>query len=242
MKRVSCLAVIGLVLTAVGGCSRGGDDVHVVDLNRVLDIFVTVLEKQVPGGDAAKVEVKKPAEKDADAKKDGKAAPPANNVVEVKDDKAKTDAFLAEFTKELNAANLITAPIGTTIAPSGAIEGFVDMNSDMTMSGAGEEKLFTIEIDQERQRVIASDANNEYHRDHHYRYRPGGGFFMGYMLGNMFNRQNSFYSGSNAASKPQFGSRQMSPQNYHSSAVSKAKAARASVRAKGGSGGFRFGK
>ena len=66
---------------------------------------------------------------------------------------------------------MIKSTIGCQMTAEGAIEGFADANANMAMEG-GEERLFLVEIDAERSRLIASDTHNN-NRDHHYRFRPG---------------------------------------------------------------------
>jgi len=236
MRATFLICAVGVAIVFLNGCSAGQNaPVHVVDLNKVLDILDKVLQEPLPGDAAGKNEQDKAAAPENEAADE-------NQIAEVKDDKAMTDAFLNQFADQLNAAKLISAPIGVRFQPAGSIEGFVDNNKDMKMSGTGETHLFEVQIDQERKRLIASDKNGNHHRDRPYRYRPSG-FFMGYMLGNMFTRQNSYYSG--ARTKPKFGSMKMSSKSYHSSAVSQARAKSSrssSPRSKGGSRGFSFGK
>jgi len=54
----------------------------------------------------------------------------------------------------------------------------------------GEKVIFKIHIDKQRDRVIASDPNHGYHRDHSLSTGLGG-LMMGYMIGRMLNRQSS---------------------------------------------------
>ena len=209
---LSCVAVV-----LVAGCSSNVN-VDVVDLNKVLDTFESTLA-ELDGGDETG---------SADA-----LAQPAE------EDKEKEKEFLTAFAKNLNAAKVVKRTVGVEFNESGSIIGFADGDKNNTKSTT-EQQLFTLDIDAERNRVVASDTGGHY-RDHHY--RPRFGFFSGYMLGSMLRRNTSYYSGARASAKPDFSKKTMSPKNYHSSAVSKAKTtARSSSRSRSGSRGFSFGK
>ena len=220
LKQICYLVALALLLPMAVGCG-GGDDVEVVDLNRVLDVLAQVLEEPLPLVQPATEPAAKEIQPIAEA------------------DPAKEGEFLKRFAKALNDAKLVKSPIGVSMLADGSIEGFTDANTNMTKD-TGEEHLFKVQIDAENSRLIASDENGGYHRDRQYTYRPCG-FFMGYMLGSMMGRQNNYYA-SAGQPKPNFRNMKMSDRNYHSSAVSAAKARSASVRSKGGSRGFSFGK
>jgi len=216
------LLFIGVLCTI--GCNVG-TQVEVVDLNKALDALTTVLDEtdSQNGGETS-------------AAGDGIAAVAAHE-----EDAAKQKEFLTRYAAKLNAMNLTQSPIGVTMNSDGSIEGFTDANKNM-VKDASDKKLFTVQIDAEQNRLIASDTNN-YHRDHAYRPRMGG-LFTGYMLGSMLGRQNSFYS---SQPRPKFDSMKMSPKNYHSSAVSAARSkarttSSRSARSRSGSRGFSFGK
>ena len=236
-----------VMLALVTGCSSS-PDVQVVDLNKVLDVFSATL---------AELDGEKPAEANAEGGGDVKAqvakaqaadgqAVAAQDVVAVEvvdeEDKEKTDLFVELFRTKLNAAKLVSTPIGVKIEESGIINGFADADKNNVM-GVGEKSLFKIEIDEERNRVVASDGGGHY-RDHHY--RRSHGFFTGYMFGRMLSRNRGYYTGARASAKPNYGKTSMSPKTYHASAVSKAKAtaraSRSSSRSKAGSRGMSFGK
>jgi hypothetical protein len=232
----SLLAVTGLLT----GCAQT-EPVEVIDLNRVLDILVQVLDDSA-GGAAEQTQLT--ATNETDGAETGAEA----EVVPVPEDPTKTKAFLNRYASALNAANLIQSPIGVHIKDDGSIEGFVDSNQNMVREADDEPHLFRVQIDAEGSRLIASDESGpeHFHRDRQYRFRPGG-FFMGYMLGSMLNRQNSYHQ--SAGTRPGFRNMQMSPQNYHSNAVAKAQtrargrtSSPSSARTRSGSGGFRFGK
>jgi hypothetical protein len=228
MKQLKILLCLGL-LTTFCGCQS--TVVDVVDLNKVLDEFQATLT-ELDGKQAAA------------AKADGGDAEAEEQevvgieVVDQEDD-AKKEEFLSLFRTKLNAAKLISKPIGVTLHESGTINGFADIDKD-NVQDAGEKELFKIEIDDERGRVIASDGGGHY-RDH--RYRPSG-FFTGYLLGSMLGRNRSYYSGARSSMKPNHSTTKMSPKTYHKTAVSKARSAAksTSTRTRSGSKGFSFGK
>ena len=211
-----------LLMVATVGC--GSTNVEVVDLNKVLDVFGDTLTEL-----------------------DGKHSDKGEAEVEVVDEASEKAEFQKEFvdlyTTNLNKAKLVSGSIGVVMAPSGDIEGFKDKNSDMKKD-AGEKKLFSIQIDEENSRVVATD--DTYYRDHSYNRRSG--FFTGYLIGSMMGRNRSYYSGSRMGSKPNFTGKTMSPKNYHQGAVSKAKSrAKAksrssSSRSRSGSRSSGFGK
>ena len=222
-----CLVLMALV----GGCST--ITVDVVDLNRVLDLFAETLTE---------LDGEKPANVNAEGGGDAGEQAVVGIEVVAEEDKDKTESFIKLFRTKLNAANLVSTTIGVKIEESGVITGFADADNNNVMSG-GEKSIFRIEIDEERERVVASDGDGHY-RDH--RYRRRGGIFTGYLLGRMLSRNRGYYTGARSAAKPKYGKTTMSPKSYHSSAVSKArasaKASASAARARSGSRGMSFGK
>lgn len=234
MKRVMIAAVTCSLALSLNGCGSSEPSVSVVDLDKVLDIFEKVLKEKAPA--AAKRPVVGNNQNGADAKPG--AANDLKPLERNKENAQLTAAFLKRLTTELNKAKLIEDPIGVMMLPSGAIEGFIDQNKDGRKVGASEKKLFRVEIDYERSRLVATDDTGQgdqtYRRDRRYHYRPGG-FFMGYMLGSMWGRQNSYYSGARASSRPRYGSMKMNQRGYHSKAVASARTrAKASGRSYNG--------
>ena len=217
--RYANFVIVSILLAFVAGC--GDINVEVVDLNKVLDIFdktLTELDKKEGGDEQDVKEVKKAEEKPE-----------------------KRKEFLDLYAKNLNEAKLIKSKIGVQMEDSGDVVGFKDGNGNGTKD-AIEKKLFTVMIDSEGGRLIAKDEAN-HHRDRSY--RPRGGFFTGYLIGSMMGRNRSYYTGPRAAMKPNYKNMQMSPKDYHASAVSKAKSkarASSSARSRSGSRGMSFGK
>ena len=233
---------LSAVLVLALGCSSKSAKEEVVDLDKVLAIFDEVANESRDGEANAEAEsATDPVESETVTEEEPELA---------EDDPAAVTEFLVAFQEKLNAANLIESTITVTISDEGKIIGFKDVNADHNFSTA-ETQYFTIEIDQESERMIATQTINDgttYHRDHRYSGRShfgGGGFFWGYMIGSMGRRQNHYY-GSGMGTRPNYSSMNMSQRGYHSSAVSRSRShtsrTRSSSRGRGGSGGFRGGK
>ena len=208
MGRKKLALLVPALLVGLAGCGTGSDKAVVIDLDKVLDIFVGAVK--------------------TDMVADSGQQPP-----DVKShDQARVGKVLKTFETKLNSAKLIEYPIKVGQLSSGAIEGNADVSGTT-------KKVFTIEIDAENNRVIASQTIEG---DTYRRPRPFMGFFGGYLLGSMMFRQNSFYTGSRIW--PNYGSMQMNQRGYTSGAMSKAQT-KINARTRSGSrsgGGFRFGK
>lgn len=258
MKGILIVVVGGFVVfLLMRGCS-GGPSAEVVPLNQVLDVFKRTLETPVADGGASGKEgdaaasaaaaATSPPPKDSPAGSAGARVTSPGGAMVVDEvgaaaaSRAGTEKFLGLFAANLNKAKVLSKPLGVRLEPSGAIVGFTDADKDMTKE-AGDDDVFKIEIDPQGGRVIATDLRHGYRRDDSYSgihggYYAGGGFFTGYMLGSMMNRQNSYYAQPGHV-RPNYRAMSMSPSNYHASAVSRA---RSSARARGGSGSFGWGK
>ncbi|MCE3019238.1 MAG: hypothetical protein ACK56W_21460 [Pirellula sp.] len=229
-------AKLSLLLSAaiVVGCDAGGS-VDVIDLNKVLDALAVVLDESASPNSAPATVSVAGTDGQPDAGANLAAIPPNQQ------DLAKEAAFLQKYADKLNEVKAMSSPVGVAFAAGGEIIGFQDPNGN-NVQDTGETKEFTVTIDVENSRLVASD-NNGHHRP--YGFRPGG-MMMGYLLGSMMGRQNSFYSGAAAAARPSFSGTQMSSPDYHKSAVSSARsrasAAPSAARARTGSKGFSFGK
>ncbi|MDM8541790.1 hypothetical protein QUF75_07325 [Desulfococcaceae bacterium HSG7] len=213
MKKLSLLFAGLLFVTLSIGC--GSDEVvEVIDLNRVLDVITATLD-----------ELKDTSVEGVENNTEGAA-----KTLPEKDLKL----FLEHFEKNLNAANLLSVPIGASMSKSGAITGFTDEDQNSIRDGS-DQLLFTIEMDEKGQRLIARDVQNNYYRDTHYSSGGGmGGFFTGYLIGSMLMGQRSM-----GYPPSRYSNMKMSSPNYHKSAVSKA---RSSARSSGGSRSFKSGK
>lgn len=236
MRRIATV-VSGLALL-LSGCG-GSKKVDVVDLNKVLDIFVRVMNEKDSTANTAQADGKPKVTNTSAKPKAAGGAKSSDSIQAVKEDKDKQQKILKRFADELNKAKLISKPIGVQFMANGSIEGFTDKNKNMKMERAqGDKRIFKIQLDQKGKRLIASDEHG-YHRDHRYRYRPSG-FFMGYMFGRMFSGHRSYYTGSRRP--PNYSQMRMSPKTYHRSAVSKVRSRTSGFRSRSGSGGFSFGK
>ena len=253
-------------LLTCAGC--GTQQVDVVDLNKVLDALVAVLDEGkntkgagLAGADQANVtassgiggvaDVSGVVNLAADVASEKPAGAEVTSDAEIaaiepeKQDPNKEKEFLTRFAAKLNEVQAMNSTVGVTMTPGGEIIGFKDFNAD-NVQDLGESKEFTVTIDPANSRLVASD-NNGYHRPHSYGFSPSG-MMMGYMLGSMMGRQGSYYSGPMSAAKPNFNSTSMSPSNYHKSAVSSvrsrssASSMSSGAKARTGSKGFSFGK
>lgn len=226
MRKVfGTICVVFCSLVSFTGCMN--DQVDVVDLNKVLEAVASVLEESDGGQSADMARINASAEVDSQEVIVA-AIDPASQ------DPEKEKAFLTKLAAKMNELKVMNSQVGVSMSAGGEIVGFLDPNGNNTQE-FGESTEFKITIDAENSRLIASD-NNGYHRP--YGFRPGG-FLLGYMLGSMLGRQNSFYGGA----APSVTKAPMSPQNYHKTAVSSARTARASsARMTTGSKGFSFGK
>ena len=214
MKNWLAITAALALMTISVGCGSSAN-VEVIDLNTVLDVMVQTMDQL--------------AETPVENATEGEN--PEDVVAVAESDNAEvTHTFLTTYAKNLNDAKVMSKPVGVSMRADGAIEGFTDADGDGAM-GTSDKQLFTVEIDQERSRLIATDTQNSYHRDHGFRISPGG-LFMGYMLGSMLHRQRA-----SGIAPSRFSNMKMSPSNYHSSAVSKARA-----RSSGGSRSFSSGK
>ncbi len=211
MLRLKIL-LAALSLVVVAGC--GGPRVDVIDLNKVLSVMTATLDKM--------------------KKEHG------NKTIDQNDPIAKQKfmkEFNTRFAKDLNAAKMISKPIGTRIEADGSVLGFTDTNKNMVRD-YGDRPIFKIEIDIARNRLIATDLQYGYRRDSHF--SGMSGLVTGMIIGSLLSRQRSF-----GITGSRFSNMRMSPRNYHSSAVSRAKSiarARARARSRSRSGSFSRGK
>lgn len=194
---------LSALLVVIAACS-GEPEVELIDLDKVLDVTMNTM-------DQVKTET---------------AAPIAGQPVDEATKQKQLDEFNTLFTQNLNNAKIYSQPLATEVKRDGSFEGFVDANQDLKQD-SGEKKLFTVEVDSERNRLIATDTQEGYRRDHGF---SMGGLATGLLIGHLLSRQSA------AGIQPsKFANAQMSPKGYHSSAVSSAKA-------RAGSGSFKSGK
>jgi hypothetical protein len=194
---------LSALLVVVAACSSE-PEVEVIDLDKVLDVTMNTMD-QVQARTVAPV-----------------AGQPVDEAAKQK----HLDEFNTQLTQNLNAAKIYSQPLATEVKRDGSFEGFVDTNQNLK-EDMGEAKLFIVEVDNERNRLIATDTQQGYRRDHGF---SMGGLATGLLIGHLLSRQSA------AGVQPsKFANAQMSPKGYHAAAVSSAKA-------RAGSGSFKSGK
>lgn len=105
------------------------------------------------------------------------------------------DKFAAKYNQDLNAAQppMNANSMGISAKDNGALLSFDDVNAN-GIQDAGEKDLFTMEVDSEGNRLIASTEGEA--RESGF---SGSGLLMGMMIGNMLSRQRA--TGTNPASR-----------------------------------------
>ena len=95
--------------------------------------------------------------------------------------------FVGQLTNNLNTSKpkVHPGPVGVRLEDDGSFLGYHDKNSDRKQD-SGEKNLFTVEIDSEKQRILAS--NQEFVRDHSFS-GMGTGLMAGMLVNNLMNRQ-----------------------------------------------------
>ena len=138
--------------------------------------------------------------------------------------------FTAFLTGVMNAdPRFYDDPIGLELMQDASFKGFADKNGD-GIQDSGEAKIFTIEIDGENRRLIATDtaSGSGSHLG------MGTGFLAGMLIGNLMNRQSAA-----GVQRGAFNNRNTTARSaYSAPASSRTASARSSSR----SGGFSSGK
>lgn len=223
-----------VTLATAAGCGQK----RRVDLDRVLATFFMTLQQPLSLDDAA-VEAATASIADA-ATREGKVG-----AIPETDEKVEADrAMLEDFAARLNTASVHPDRLGTRLEPTGAVIGFTDTNGNLLKDGRDRD-LFQIEIDEEGQRVIATDLDDpSVRRDQSYsgynRYH-GGGFWFGYMLGSMNGRSGRHYA-ANPGTRPNYSGMTMARKGYATQSRSSSRWRGTSSRSRGGSRSFSGGK
>jgi len=104
------------------------------------------------------------------------------------DDIKKFEATVNDKSKGIyKGKDKVTVDFNST----GAVVGYVDKNADSAFQKTGDEKVFELNVHNEKKQVVAQDRYNNY-----YAHRPSSsGFFTGLLIGNMLTRQRSYYGG-----------------------------------------------
>ena len=158
MTQILKLTTAAALATLLVGCSAASSKPTGPDLGAVLDRTVAALEF-------------------ADAKFDKV------------EDEAQADAQLETFSLVMHQVmntepRIHNKPVGISLREDAAFVGFSDTNGN-NVSDAGEKDIFTVEIDAERERIIATDLVSG---EGTYRV-SGGGLLLGYMAGRLLGRQ-----------------------------------------------------
>ena len=128
---------------------------------------------------------------------------------------AADDAAMQEFTKyteqNLNMPPITNAQVGLELQEDGSFQGYNDENKDF-IRDAGEDTIFTVEIDSERSRLIATDVSGQ-GTDLRF---SAGSFIAGAILGNLLSRQRSA-----GVSKSSLANKQVMSRSQYSSARSR---------------------
>lgn len=203
MKKIVLILALCSLFTLLSCSSK----VEMVDLDKVLDIMANTLDS------LANTSIDDVVVDQSTVAVDAIAPEQQNPEYE--------QLFLTTFESNLNAAQLISDPIVAAMKADGSVTG--------TNATNGKE-LFTVEIDAETNRLIATDTQNSYRRDRGF---PVGGIFMGYMMGSMLGRQRAA-----GIAPSRFSNMKMNQKGYYKSAS----ASRAGARSKSGSSSFKSGK
>ena len=146
-------------------------------------------------------------------------------------------SFNERYQQSLNALPLLEAKtVGVSMDKAGTFLGFQDDDANGQAS-VDELQLFTVEVDEIDEntiRLVATDLQGGYRRDSSPMARMGTGLLMGALIGSMLSRRSTA-----GISRSKFRGQAMSPKNYHSKAVSSAKA---KARSRSGSRSLKFGK
>lgn len=158
MKKFGSLLLSASIMSGVLGLTGCSQSVPSADLDRVLDITSDTLYKFENSGS-----------------------------YDAQDDTA-LDQFAQELEANFNLANppVHQGPVGVNLREDGSMLGYHDENSNSEQD-SGEADLFTVEIDGEKQRLLATDTNNTV-RDHSF---SGTSLLAGFLLGSLLNRQRS---------------------------------------------------
>jgi len=237
MKNILVIAVIGIALYFLFMPSDNGSGAAPgIDLDRVLDITAETLtrdDSEVPPQNDARANTGANTAADtatgSDTAKGADAAAVAASV-------AALNGFRGQLQTAYNSATppLYSQPLGVSIQQDGKILGYANTNNN-TVQDSGEKTLFTIEVDGEKQRLIATNTSGQA-RDHGF---SGTGLLTGMLIGSLLSRQSSAGIRPSSLSSRSVTSRS----NYRaqrSAAASRSSAA--SARSRSGSGSHRSGK
>ncbi len=129
----------------------------------------------------------------------------ANSIAEASD--AQVDEFTGYLTQVMNSEpRFYDTPLGLEILSDAKFSGYADPNAN-GVRDTGEGEIFTIEIDEANNRLIATDTTGQ---SAGLRF-SGAGFLAGALIGNLIGRQRS--AGISASS---FNNRTVTPRTNYS--------------------------
>ncbi|MEW2919709.1 hypothetical protein AB1A64_21770 [Ruegeria sp. ANG10] len=129
----------------------------------------------------------------------------ANSIAEASDE--QVDEFTGYLAQVMNSdPRFYDEPLGMEVLSDAKFSGFVDPNANGTRDSS-EGEIFTIEIDEANNRLIATDTTGQ---SAGLRF-SGAGFLAGALIGNLISRQRS--AGITASS---FNNRSVTPRNSYS--------------------------
>ena len=234
MKNILVIAVIGIALYFLFAPSDNGSGAAPgIDLDRVLDITSETLlrdDSEVPPQNDARANTAADTATGTGTANGADAAAAAASVTAL-------NGFRGQLQTAYNTATppLYPQPLGVSIQQDGKILGYANPNNN-TVQDSGEKTLFTVEVDGEKQRLIASNTSGQA-RDHGF---SGTGLLTGMLIGSLLSRQSSAGIRSSSLSNRSVTSRS----NYRAqrSAAASRSSAAASARSRSGSGSHRSGK
>lgn len=142
---------------------------------------------------------------------------------------AEMEAFTLYMAGVMNSSpKFYDKPLGLELKSDASFTGFVDANGNTTRD-AGEDDVFTLEVDSENERLIATDTTGD---SVHRRY-SGSGIITGLLIGHLLSRQSRV-----GIARGSFNSRNSTARsNYRPSASSRTSSARSRSRSGGSRGG-----
>jgi len=197
--RLAGLLLITWATLAFTGCQP--EPIDVVDLNQVLnELAASLAELDANADEQREHELTALASRDEHA--------------------GDRQQFLDAFARNLTSIEMISQPIGVIMVDSGDLFGFGDLDTD-NQRDEGETTFFRLQIDEDRDRLIASDGEGHF-RDHAY---DAGHLrhFTYQLVGTMLGRKQAYYTGRAAVMQPDFEGLEMSPKDYYPGAVARAR-------------------
>ncbi len=218
-QRLLSILMTGLSLMIIVGCSQQKES---VDLDKVLNIMQSTLDD---------LNKSTPVNKDQGIYTDNNSSDTMSPIPPDNQNEAYNQAFIQRFQKNLNNAQIAQGQIGVQMPKDGSVEGYIDYNNNFSQD-SNEKTVFKVEIDVERNRLIATDTQNQYRRSTGYSFAQG--MFAGYIFRSMFGMQRGM-----GIMPSRFSNMKMSGNNYRKSGFS---SRTKSARSSGGSRSFKGGK